>query len=204
MTIYNPVPVSAVASRIRSWSDVEAGASWAGNRYRFDAVVGTRPAVETYSRATWGRVVGTVQLVSRLALVTGFGIQPAQIALGVPASRFASVTLNVLPGRRGAGIDMPSPPAAKPFSVHLESAGRYRVAYRIANAHRVEMSGDFSRWEPVALEEAEPGVWVTTLAIAPGTYHMSVRVDGGRWIAPPGTTEVDDDFNGTVGIVVVR
>jgi hypothetical protein len=33
---------------------------------------------------------------------------------------------------------------------------------------------------------------------------MNLRVDGDRWTAPPGTPAVADEFNGTVGLVVVR
>jgi hypothetical protein len=33
---------------------------------------------------------------------------------------------------------------------------------------------------------------------------MNLRVDGERWIAPPGTATIDDDFNGRVGLVIVR
>lgn len=195
---------SGVPSRTRFWSDLEAGGSWASGRYRFDATLGIRPAVEGFHRAMWGRVANTTQVASRLALVTAIGIQPTQIALGVPASRFASIAVNVAPGRRASGHDLAPPPVATPFSVRPEKDGRYRVAYRVMNAYRVEISGDFAKWEPVRLDEAEPGLWMTTVALAPGTYHMSVRIDGGPWTAPPGTTTVGDDFNGTVGIVVVR
>jgi hypothetical protein len=33
---------------------------------------------------------------------------------------------------------------------------------------------------------------------------MNVRIDGDQWRAPPGMATVADEFNGTVGIVVVR
>ena len=58
--------------------------------------MGTRPGVDGFRRAVWGRVANTTQLTSRLALVTAIGIQPTQIALGVPASRFASIAVNVM------------------------------------------------------------------------------------------------------------
>jgi len=29
-------------------------------------------------------------------------------------------------------------------------------------------------------------------------------VNGDRWVAPPGLPTTDDDFNGTVGLVVIR
>ena len=37
----------------------------------------------------------------------------------------------------------------------------------------------------------------------PGVHHVSVRVDGGKWIAPPGLAAIDDDFAGQAGLLVV-
>jgi len=196
--------VSSVPSRTRMWMDVEAGASWTASQYRVDGIVGSRQSFDEFPRAMWVRLASTMQFSTHVGLVAAAGVQPAQIAIGIPASRFASIALSVSPGRRTTGGDLPPSAAATPFSIRLASAGQYVMTYRVGNAHRVEVSGDFAKWRPVALAETEPGVWMTTMPLAPGTYHMSVRVDGGPWTAPPGTTEVDDDFNGTVGIVVVR
>jgi len=33
---------------------------------------------------------------------------------------------------------------------------------------------------------------------------MNVRVNGDSWTAPPGLPAANDDFNGTVGLVVIR
>jgi hypothetical protein len=38
--------------------------------------------------------------------------------------------------------------------------------------------------------------------MAPGAHRCNVRIDGDRWIAPAGTTPVEDDFNGRVGLIV--
>jgi hypothetical protein len=35
-------------------------------------------------------------------------------------------------------------------------------------------------------------------------HQVSVRADGGRWIAPAGLPPTDDDFGGTAGTFVVR
>ena len=39
--------------------------------------------------------------------------------------------------------------------------------------------------------------------IAPGRYRLNVRVSGGPWGVPAGTTPVADDFQGLVGAVVI-
>jgi len=43
-----------------------------------------------------------------------------------------------------------------------------------------------------------------TLPIAPGVHRLAIRVDGDRWTTPPGVVTVADEFQGTVGVIVVR
>jgi hypothetical protein len=40
--------------------------------------------------------------------------------------------------------------------------------------------------------------------MTPGTHRVNVRVNGDAWTAPPGMPAVNDEFNGRVGIIVVR
>jgi hypothetical protein len=55
----------------------------------------------------------------------------------------------------------------------------------------------------VALTRGRGDTWQVTLPLAPGAYRLNIRVDGDAWVAPPGTSTVQDEFNGTVGLVVV-
>ena len=50
----------------------------------------------------------------------------------------------------------------------------------------------------------EGDAWVAELPAVTGVHRANVRVNGGRWIAPPGLARVDDDFAGEVGIFVVE
>ena len=81
----------------------------------------------------------------------------------------------------------------------VRSAGerRYAITYQAPNASLVELSGDFDRWKPAAFDQVRPGVWETNIVAAPGTYHVNLRVNGGRWLAPPGLPQTEDDFNGS-------
>ena len=81
---------------------------------------------------------------------------------------------------------------------------RYTITYRAPNASSVELSGDFDRWTPAALVRVRPGVWEATIDAPPGTYHVNLRVDGGRWFVPPGLAQTEDDFNGAVGVLILR
>ena len=90
------------------------------------------------------------------------------------------------------------------FELQQLEPGHYRVAVRAPRARVVELTGDFTSWQPVMLQRGHGDWWETTVAITPGTHQVNIRVDGERWIAPPGATVVDDDFAGVVGVIVVR
>jgi hypothetical protein len=194
---------SGSPSRAQFWSDVETGAEWTRGRVRLDASVSSRPSIAGFQRAVWGRVTSTVSLSSRSSLVASVGTQPAELALSLPSARIATLGISVFPARRRPPPDAATT-AAPSFVIRADSAGAYAATYHLANAHRVELSGDFDGWTPIEMRETRPGTWTASLPIAAGTYRMNVRTDGGRWEAPPGTTAIDDEFNGTVGIVVVR
>jgi 1,4-alpha-glucan branching enzyme len=94
-------------------------------------------------------------------------------------------------------------PAASSFTV-APADGHYMVRVRLPRARTVELSGDFNGWQPLRLTREVDGSWVIMLDLKPGAHRMNLRVDGERWLPPPGSTAVDDEFNGKVGLVVVR
>jgi hypothetical protein len=47
-------------------------------------------------------------------------------------------------------------------------------------------------------------MWEATLPIAPGIHRLAIRVDGDAWAPPPGVSAVPDEFQGTVGVILVR
>jgi 1,4-alpha-glucan branching enzyme len=99
-----------------------------------------------------------------------------------------------------------TPVAAAISSLSVGSLGgsRYELTVVAPNARRVEISGDFTNWKPVALRRAADGRWTATLDLAVGTHRMNARVDGGGWIVPPGLTTMSDDFAGEVGLLVIE
>jgi hypothetical protein len=46
--------------------------------------------------------------------------------------------------------------------------------------------------------------WEVTLAISSGMHRVAIRIDGDKWTTPPGIAAVADEFQGTVGVIVVR
>jgi hypothetical protein len=194
---------SGVASRVALWSDVEGRIAWTVGRASMEAVVGARPRIGRYASTAWTRIGASYPLNDRLSLAAFAGTDPGHVGLGVPSSMFASIALRARPWRRTAATGRDLGPLVA-FTAAREGAAGYRVTYLAPNAKTVEVSGDFNRWSPVTLRQTHAGVWEATLPLRPGTYRVNVRIDGGRWLPPAGLPQAEDDFNGAVGVLVVR
>jgi 1,4-alpha-glucan branching enzyme len=101
-----------------------------------------------------------------------------------------------------------SSPAASvaAFQVARDREGKIAFHVTAPGAVAVEINGDFTNWTPMPLT-ADPhmrGQWSVTLPIAPGHYQMNVRVDGNKWMVPPGLLSMQDEFGGAVGLLVVQ
>ena len=190
-------------SGVRVWSELEAGAEWAMGRLQIQALVGARPAVASFPAAVWAQAGGSIDLPHGFGLQFAAGTSPARIGLGIPDSRFVSVGLTVAPERRSPSPNVrPAAPAA-PFTVQPVGGHRFTLTYAASGAAMVQLAGDFNSWTPLDLEEDGHGRWRATIALAPGVHHVSLRVNGGPWFAPPGTPAVPDDFGGSTGIIDV-
>jgi hypothetical protein len=194
---------SGVASHLALWSDVEGRLGWTVGRASMEAVVGARPRIASYSPAVWGRIGATYPLSDRLSLAAFAGSDPGHVGMGVPSSMFASLAVRARPWRRTAGTGKDLAPLAA-FNIERQFASTYRVTYLAPGAKSVEVSGDFDRWRPVAMKELRDGLWEVSLPLPPGTYRINVRIDGGRWLPPAGLPQAEDEFNGSVGVLVVR
>jgi hypothetical protein len=200
---------SGAPSRLWNWSDLQARVGWTTGRVSLDARFGVQPKVDVASRSFWAHGVATVALAPRLSLVAGGGVQPSTVWLGTPSSRFVSIGLRVAP----ASLVQPAPPPfVRPNAASFvmrradgDTAGTaYVVTVRVPSARAVELSGDFSGWHPIELRLVGPDLWETSLALVRGTHRINMRINGDSWVTPPGLPTTDDDFNGTVGLIVVR
>ena len=193
---------SGSPSKLALWSEVESQVSWRINRATFSVVLGARPDVQRFQPSVWGHLGATYELTPYAALVGVAGTDAPRIALGIPAVRFASLALRFSPWRSSAAS--PEAPRPETFVVRASGQRRYTITYRATGVKTVELSGDFAGWTPTPLTQTRAGVWQTTVIAGPGTYHVNLRVNGGQWFAPPGLPQTEDDFNGTVGILVLR
>jgi hypothetical protein len=97
-------------------------------------------------------------------------------------------------------------PAGFSFETSRDSEGRVTFLVNAPDAQSVEINGDFTQWTPLRLTQSvsEPGRWTAVLPIAPGKYEMNIRIDGGKWMVPPGLLSLLDEFGGAVGLLVIE
>jgi hypothetical protein len=90
------------------------------------------------------------------------------------------------------------------FDVSRGNDGTVAIAVRVDGARSVELSGDLTRWEPVALVQGSDGRWWGRFPDpATSVVEVALRVNGGAWIVPPGTDVVRDEFGGVSGRLVL-
>jgi len=195
---------SGSAGRQHDWRDAELGLHWSAGRYALDGLVGTRYAATNQPNETWGRIQSVVALAPTIALIASAGVRPSSATYGIARSRFMELGARVSPGalsrpRLPRGVR----PTAAAFQVE-DDRGARRLRVRVPGARSVELAGDFTNWQPIALRHGDMDEWEVTLPIAPGVHRVAIRIDGDSWTTPPGVAAVADEFQGTVGVIVVR
>lgn len=151
----------------------------------------------------WGRAAVTLPLSERFALLGAVGRQPRLPELRRDGGWFtvAGIQVNLPTGHRPT-VD--AAPALPPFQVlDRDDDDRHTIVVRGIHAGTLELSGDFTDWQPAAMTRLEDGVWSLTIRLNPGTHRVTMRVDGGAWTPPPGVPTLTDEFSGRVGVVVV-
>jgi 1,4-alpha-glucan branching enzyme len=84
------------------------------------------------------------------------------------------------------------------------SRGVVVIEVTMPGARSVEVSGDFTLWKPVRLTRSSDGVWRISLPMGRGTHQINLRVNGERWVVPPGLPPITDEFGSAVGLLVVE
>lgn len=196
------------------YTDVVGGVRWSWPRADVGGSVGTRTGTN-FSAApsdvtTWGNASLALWVLRSVAVTASAGTYPIDFTQGFPGGRFASLGLR-LEARSGRRVrDRVSDPttadamARGVTNFELRTAAGERIfRVRAPGASRVDLSGDFTTWRPVALAPAEDGWWTVTLPVEAGVHQVNVRVNGGAWIAPPGLPPLTDEFGGVVGVLTV-
>jgi hypothetical protein len=189
---------------------VGAGATMALGRAELTGEIGGRQGsyaigfteVRNWSEM-WYSAVASYRVTPGTLLRVAAGGYPTDYIRQLPSGSYASLGVRLERGKRQQA-DWYQPPDIPAFRVDTIAGGARVIRLRAPRALKVELSGDFTDWTPLPMRALSGGAWELVLPIAPGTYRVSVRVDGGPWSAPPGLVPVADEFNGEVGVVVIR
>jgi len=192
-------------SRLR-WMATEARFSWGRGRVSFDAAADYRSRIDSIRHASFAaNGYATLALRPGVAFSLGAGTMSRDVNYVGPVGRFFSASVKLAPAallRPRQAPEIVAVPTA--FSIGALADGEYDVRVRLPQARVVELAGDFNDWKPIRLSQSEADTWHVALRLKPGTYHVNIRVDGATWIAPPGVPSVADEFNGQVGLIVIR
>jgi hypothetical protein len=144
-----------------------------------------------------------------LTLVAAAGEFPSDVAQGFPGGRYLTIGMRIggrarsaLPSRDAPRIARPLPWPGASLAVRDLGGGRRQLIVAATGAERVEVAGDFSDWEPLALTR-DGRLWKVELTLPPGIHKINIRIDGGAWRVPPGTVPSADEFGGEVGLLTV-
>lgn len=165
------------------------------------------PVPSLVTDRAWASASIAMWLGTSVAVVASGGTYPVDFTQGFPGGKFLTIGLRFSTPRA-----MPAAPATTDAS---RSAGVLAFALRVSGARQelrvrapsastVEVAGDFTNWMPVRLAADEDGWWSVSRDIPRGTHQISVRVNGGEWVAPPGLVAVRDEFGGSSGVLVVK
>jgi Carbohydrate-binding module 48 (Isoamylase N-terminal domain) len=159
-------------------------------------------AVRNWSEA-WYSAVASYRVTPSTLVRAAVGGYPTDFIRQLPNGAYVSLGVRLERGKRQQ-VDWYQPPELPAFRVDTIAGGARVIRVRAPRALKVELSADFTDWTPLPMRPLDGGAWELVLPIAAGTYRVSVRVDGGPWSAPPGLVPVADEFNGEVGVVVIR
>jgi hypothetical protein len=81
---------------------------------------------------------------------------------------------------------------------------RVQIVIDAPAAASVELMGDATDWLVTGMSKSSDGRWRVDLHVTSGAHRLSVRADGGEWIAPPGLPLGNSDFGKPVGLLVVE
>lgn len=201
-----------------SYADAEATGLRKGRAFELEGSLGVR-AGRGGGHGVYGEANAVLYLSRKLGLTLAAGRYPTDPMRGSVSGRYGSVGLRVASfyARRAPRTDpvLPYSPAVSTAATtgtdgHLAAAavalepaiGGPRLVVVAPMAVLVEIMGDFTDWQPVALRQVE-GQWRLDRRLPSGLRRLNVRIDGGPWAVPTGATAIEDDFGQTVGMIVV-
>jgi len=104
---------------------------------------------------------------------------------------------------RQSGANGGDPPPSTLLTLTPQSPGYVKLVLQAPPASLVEVAGDFTECRPISLGQTSEGRWEVVVPITAGVHQINMRIDGGPWTVPGGTTRLAGDFGDEVGTFVV-
>jgi hypothetical protein len=185
--------------------------------FEIDGSLGFRAWGEGGGEGVYGELHVQVPLVKRLTAMVAGGRYPSDPVRGVITANYVSAGLRIhaltasttrtttlLGDSFGASARSEPPRTGQARLTVGSSAHNYHtIRVEAPGAEYVELSGDFTDWQPIPLMRTEGGHWELAIHIEPGVHRVNVRLNTTRWIVPQGVRAEEDEFGGRVGILVV-
>jgi hypothetical protein len=212
-----PLQVSwtRVAVGDTAYSDVEGRGRWRRGAFDVEGSAGARVASRGGGSGVYGDVSAALRLTPWAGLLVAAGTYPSDPVRGSIPGRFLTIGVRLAPRPqpRVAAVPQiappPAPGAGEPARladarVTVEQLdGLPILVVHVSGARRVEVMGDFTDWQPVALTAAGSGRFQYALSLPSGMLRFNLRLDGGPWGVPAGAGAAPDEFGGSVGVLVV-
>ena len=194
-----------------SFTDVEGTARLNQGRVEFAGRIGDRVSSKGGGHGIYGEATLAFALKGMVNLTLGGGRYPTDPTSGTIAGRYVTLGIRMAmpvprpsdPYREVLERYLSTPSMDPPVMASVEIDAQRNLRVHAERAAKVEVMGDFTDWEPVLLSSTTNGGWQLMMPIAPGPHMVEIRVDGGAWVAPTGTTPVKDEFGGEAGLIVV-
>jgi hypothetical protein len=187
------------------WTTLQGAVRWQRSRWALESVGGLSLG-EGVGPRRWAQATVRAQLSRHVLALASFGERPA------PSLAFdGAAQPHTMLGLQYAPWSTPEWAMVHALSERVDvwrtrslDAGRSLVRVHCAGASRLEIAGDFTDWQALALLPVHAGWWSVVLPAEPGVHRVQVRVDGGPWQAPPGLPRADDGPAGPAGTLLVR
>jgi hypothetical protein len=193
----------------REGTHAHARIGWASGPLAIETIAGVTLGRHHEPRR-WMQAGMTVAITTRVAFVTTAGTSaPQWFALEPSGERHATLGLRLTQSPIaepdiGRITSQPDRESRVTWRIERARPGRYEFNVRAPRARTVELMGDITGWEPVALRRFMGGRFMVAVDMTPGVHRVNLRVDGGPWIAPPGAATSPDEFAGEVGVIVIE
>jgi hypothetical protein len=186
-------------------TSTRATVHWDRGRLALESVGGVTLSL-IRSPKRWAEASAALQVSRDFTVFGTFGTRDPELYLIEPAESPRTSVGFRLSQWRSASLDAPlvSRASVTGWNARRLEGESWTLAVRAPGARLVEVNGDFTDWQPLRLDHVGGDRWKAIVALMPGVHQVSLRVDGGAWLPPPGAPTAADGFGGMVGVVVVE